>query len=109
VDALIVIYTPVDPTCASETLDAIRNGIAAGARRRARRETDPGMLMAGTSRPQPLVIGGERVPVYAFPENARARWPRSPLTRSGARKRPVSSGASRTSAPTMPGRCAARD
>src|SRR4029079_17125263 len=55
VDALIVIYTPVDPTCSSETLDAIRNGIATG---RAAGAAKPilGCLMAGTSRPQPLII-----------------------------------------------------
>src|SRR5262245_6966272 len=70
VDALIVIYTPVDPTCSSETLNAIRNGIAAGRAAGAVAKPILGCLMAGTSRPQPLVIADERVPVYAFPENA---------------------------------------
>jgi acyl-CoA synthetase (NDP forming) len=67
VDALIVIYTPVDPTCSGETLDAIRAGIANGRAAGGAAKPILGCLMAGTSRPQPLVIGGERVPVYAFP------------------------------------------
>jgi acetyl coenzyme A synthetase (ADP forming)-like protein len=70
VDALIVIYTPVDPTCASETLDAIRSGIAAGRAAGATGKPILTCLMAGTSRPGPLVVGAERVPAYAFPENA---------------------------------------
>ena len=70
VDALIVIYTPVDPTCSRETLDAIRTGIANGRAAGGAAKPILGCLMAGTSRPRPLIIGGERVPVYAFPENA---------------------------------------
>jgi acetate---CoA ligase (ADP-forming) len=69
-DALIVIYTPVDPTCCDETLDAIRAGIAAGRAAGATAKPILACLMAGTGRPQPLVVGGEHVPAYAFPENA---------------------------------------
>jgi acetyl coenzyme A synthetase (ADP forming)-like protein len=69
-DALIFIYTPVDPTCCGDTLDAIRNGIAAGRAAGAAGKPILACMMAGTGRPQPLIIGGERVPAYAFPENA---------------------------------------
>jgi acetate---CoA ligase (ADP-forming) len=70
VDALIVIYTPVDPTCSTETLAAIGSGIAAGRSAGAAAKPILGCLMAGTSRPRPLLVGAERVPAYAFPENA---------------------------------------
>ena len=87
VDALIVIYTPVDPRSATDTLRAIRDGIAGGRRLGASAKPVLACLMAGEGRPQPLVIGdaagpergeqstsrNERVPAYAFPENcARA-------------------------------------
>jgi acetate---CoA ligase (ADP-forming) len=70
VDALIVIYTPVDPTCSSETLNAIQNGIASGRSAGGTAKPILGCLMAGTSRPRPLIVSAECVPVYAFPENA---------------------------------------
>jgi acetate---CoA ligase (ADP-forming) len=69
-DALIVIYTPVDPTCCDDTLNAIRAGIAAGRDAGAAGKPILACVMAGTGRPQPLTVGGERVPAYAFPENA---------------------------------------
>jgi acetate---CoA ligase (ADP-forming) len=69
-DALIVIYTPVDPTCCETTLDAIREGIVAGRAAGAVHKPIVACLMAGPGHPQPLVAGGERVPAYAFPENA---------------------------------------
>jgi acetyl coenzyme A synthetase (ADP forming)-like protein len=70
VDAVLVIYTPVDPRRADETLQAIRDGVAAG--RRAGATTKPVLacLMAASGRPQALDVGGERIPAYAFPENA---------------------------------------
>jgi acetyl coenzyme A synthetase (ADP forming)-like protein len=72
-DALIVIYTPVDPRSSSETLQAIRDGIAAARRAGATAKPVLACLMAGSGRPVPLDVGGERVPCYAFPENcARA-------------------------------------
>jgi acetate---CoA ligase (ADP-forming) len=70
IDALVVIYTPVDPAKSSETIDAIRNGIAAGRAAGAAGKPILACLMAGTSRPQPLIVGDERVPAYTFPENA---------------------------------------
>jgi acetyl coenzyme A synthetase (ADP forming)-like protein len=72
-DALIVIYTPVDPRSSADTLQAIRDGIAAGRRAGAAGKPVLACLMAGPGRPHPLDGAGERVPSYAFPENcARA-------------------------------------
>src|SRR6185503_12220247 len=70
VDAVMVIYTPVDPRSADETLQAIRDGIAAGRRAGATKKPVLACLMAGHGRPQPLDVDGERIPDYAFPENA---------------------------------------
>ena len=69
-DALIVIYTPVDPRTSGETLQAIREGIAAGRRAGATHKPVLGCLMAGDGRPLPLDLQSERIPVYIFPENA---------------------------------------
>ena len=69
-DAVIVIFTPVDPRTSGETLQAIRDGIADGRRAGATRKPVLGCLMAGDGRPLALDLGSERVPVYAFPENA---------------------------------------
>ena len=69
-DALIVIYTPVDPLTSGDTLQAIRDGIAAGRAAGATGKPILSCLMAGGGRPQALTIGGERVPAFAFPENA---------------------------------------
>jgi acetyl coenzyme A synthetase (ADP forming)-like protein len=87
VDALIIIYTPVDPRSAESTMQAIRNGIAAARRAGATRKPVLACLMAGSGRPQPIEVGSEqgqpgvslpsgpspapeRIPTYAFPENA---------------------------------------
>jgi acetate---CoA ligase (ADP-forming) len=69
-DALIVIYTPVDPRTSGETLQAIGAGIAAGRRAGATRKPVLACLMAGDGRPLPLDLQSEHIPVYAFPENA---------------------------------------
>jgi acetate---CoA ligase (ADP-forming) len=69
-DALIVIYTPVDMTHMSETLGAIRDGVAAARQTGAADKPILTCLMADPGRPQPLQVGDERVPAYAFPENA---------------------------------------
>ena len=71
-DALIIIYTPVDPTGSRGTLDAIRDGIAAGRAAGGTEKPIVACLMASPGRLVPLAVGasGERVPAYAFPENA---------------------------------------
>jgi acetyl coenzyme A synthetase (ADP forming)-like protein len=69
VDAVIVIHTPVDPGQSRAIVDGIRAGIA-GARAAGNHKTVLACLMTDAARPQPLLVGGERVPVYVFPENA---------------------------------------
>ena len=69
-DALVIIYTPVDATSSRETIDAIRDGIAAGRRAGATAKSIVACLMASSGRPVPLDVGDERVPAYVFPENA---------------------------------------
>ena len=69
VDALIILYTPVDPTQSASTLDGIRAGIAASGAA-GRRKPILACLMAEASLPVPLRVGDERVPTYTFPENA---------------------------------------
>jgi acyl-CoA synthetase (NDP forming) len=69
-DALIIIYTPVDPSGSAATLDAIREGILAGRGAGAAAKPSVACLMAAPGRPAALVAGDERVPAYAFPENA---------------------------------------
>jgi acetyl coenzyme A synthetase (ADP forming)-like protein len=72
-DALVVVYTPVDPRSSSATLQAIGDGIAAGRRAGATGKPVLACLMAGPERLQQLDAAGERVPTYAYPENcARA-------------------------------------
>jgi acyl-CoA synthetase (NDP forming) len=71
-DALIVIFTPVDRRKAAATIDAIRDGIAAGRRAGAPAKTVLACLLAepGALTPLELEAPPERVPIYAFPENA---------------------------------------
>jgi acetate---CoA ligase (ADP-forming) len=70
VDALIVIHIPIETSRAGETLDAIRDGIAAARRAGASAKPVLACVMANAARPAPLDVGGERVPAYVFPENA---------------------------------------
>ena len=70
VDALLVIYTPLEPTPNTDILEAI--GAAVTAARKAGMTSKP--VLACTMTPSehltPLTAGEERIPVYAFPENA---------------------------------------
>jgi len=70
VDALVVIYTPVDTARTPATLTAIREGIAAGRSAGAIGKPILACLMAASGRPAPIRFDTERVPAYAFPENA---------------------------------------
>jgi acetate---CoA ligase (ADP-forming) len=70
VDALIVIFTPVDSRRGIATLAAIREGIAAGRVSGAKSKPILACLMAEAGQPIPLDAAGERIPVYRFPENA---------------------------------------
>jgi acetate---CoA ligase (ADP-forming) len=69
-DALLVIYAPVDVRHAESTVAAIRQGIVNA--RRAGTTSKPilACVMGSTGRPQPLHTPDERIPLYAFPENA---------------------------------------
>jgi acyl-CoA synthetase (NDP forming) len=69
-DALIVIFAPVDRRTSDDILAAIRQGIAAGRKAGATNKPVLACVMAEPGKLAPLVIDGERVPAYAFPENA---------------------------------------
>jgi acetate---CoA ligase (ADP-forming) len=81
VDALIVIFTPVDRRTAADTLQAIRDGIAAGRMAGGAGKPVLSCVMAEPGAPAPLTIEytspgnpaqpvRETVPAYGFPENA---------------------------------------
>ncbi len=70
VDALLVIYTAVDNSRTPAILDGIRQGVAAGRRAGAIAKPVLACVMAGPGHALPLEVDGERVPAYAFPENA---------------------------------------
>jgi len=67
-DALIVIYTPVDPSHSEAILRAIAAGVI-DARHAGSRKPVLACLMAYAAT-RPLMAESEQVPVYAFPENA---------------------------------------
>jgi acyl-CoA synthetase (NDP forming) len=52
------------------TVDAIREGIVNARRAGATQKPILACVMADPGRPQPLDAGSERIPAYAFPENA---------------------------------------
>jgi acetyl coenzyme A synthetase (ADP forming)-like protein len=67
-DALIVIYTPVDPAQSAAILDGIAWGVA-DARAIGRQKPVLACLLGGPAF-LPLAGGSEQIPVFAFPENA---------------------------------------
>ena len=69
VDALLVIYTAIDPSQSAPVIEGIRAGIAA-ARAAGCQKPVLACLMTDPTRPVPLEVNGERVPTYVFPENA---------------------------------------
>ena len=69
-DALIAIFTPVDQRTAAEIVAAIRDGIAAARRSGGAGKTVLACVIAEPGALVPLHVDHERVPVYAFPENA---------------------------------------
>jgi acetyl coenzyme A synthetase (ADP forming)-like protein len=69
VDALVIVYTPVDTADADSIVVAIREGILAGRVAGATNKPVAACLMADGAAPA-LYAGAEQVPVYAFPENA---------------------------------------
>jgi acetyl coenzyme A synthetase (ADP forming)-like protein len=69
-DALLVIYAPVDVTHAEATVSAIREGIVNARLAGAASKPILACVMGSTGRPLPLHTPDERIPLYAFPENA---------------------------------------
>jgi acyl-CoA synthetase (NDP forming) len=69
VDALNVIYTAIDPKQSSTVLEGIRAGIRA-ARAGGCHKPVLACLTTDRARPMPFEVDSERVPSYAFPENA---------------------------------------
>jgi acetyl coenzyme A synthetase (ADP forming)-like protein len=70
VDSLIVIFTPVDSGSSTAILQAIREGVLAGRRAGAADKPVLACLLAERGRLVPLETGDERIPAFAFPENA---------------------------------------
>jgi acetyl coenzyme A synthetase (ADP forming)-like protein len=69
-DALIVIFTPIDRRTSDLVVAAIRRGIANGRRAGGTNKPILACVMAEPGRQAPLDADGERIPSYAFPENA---------------------------------------
>jgi acetyl coenzyme A synthetase (ADP forming)-like protein len=69
VDALIIAYTPVDTPDAQHVLAAIVDGVVSGRALGGAGKPVAACLMAAHDLPL-LQAGSERIPVYAFPENA---------------------------------------
>lgn len=87
IDALIILFTPVDPSGAKAVLDAMGRGIISARAAGATSKPILACLMAGDIT-GPFDVDGERIPVYEFPENAAralgkvvsyARWRETPL------------------------------
>jgi len=118
VDALIVIYTPVDRRTAHETVSAIADGIALARNAGATGRPVVACLMAepGAVAPLEVVCASpdrpgetrcEHVPTFAFPENAaRALGKIASYAAPGAPSPRPSTGPSTTSVPQMPARSA---
>lgn len=70
VDALVVIYLPLDKTTVRPVLDAIRAGITAGRAAGGTGKPVLACLMTEDGTNMPLELAGETIPSYAFPETA---------------------------------------
>jgi acetyl coenzyme A synthetase (ADP forming)-like protein len=70
VDALLVIYLPVDPAETAAVLDALREGVTRARTTGAAGRPVLACLMAEEGVRVPLDFGTEKIPTYAFPEAA---------------------------------------
>lgn len=70
VDALVVIYLPLDKTTMALVVDAIREGIAAGRATGGSGKPVVACLMTEDGVNMPLEMGSEKIPSYVFPESA---------------------------------------
>ena len=68
-DALLVIFTPVDPSCSDQICDGDSGRHRASARGRRDEQADS-RVCHGRRAHASLRAGAERIPTYAFPENA---------------------------------------
>jgi acetyl coenzyme A synthetase (ADP forming)-like protein len=69
VDALVVIFLPLDTTTTGPVLDAIRDGIAAGRAAGGAGKPVLACVMTEDGINVPLELAGEKIPSYAFPES----------------------------------------
>jgi len=70
VDALIAIHTPLDANGSAVMLEAIRRGTAAGRAAGGAGKPVVACLVAKDDSAAPIVLAGESIPTYAFPESA---------------------------------------
>jgi acetate---CoA ligase (ADP-forming) len=70
VDALIAIHTPLDPDGSAATLEAIRQATAEGRAGGGAGKPVLACLVAKDDAGEPIVLAGESIPTYAFPESA---------------------------------------
>ena len=89
VDALIVIFTPVDAGSSAAILRAICDGVTAARRGGGADKPVLACLLAERGRLVPLEAGGERLPAYAFPENAVRALGRSAAYAEWRRRAPA--------------------
>lgn len=70
VDALLVVYMPIDPSQSETVMAGIGAGVAASRSAGGLGKPVVACLMLQSRQPQPIPAGPEAVPAYAFPENA---------------------------------------
>ncbi|MEX0878794.1 MAG: GNAT family N-acetyltransferase [Thermoanaerobaculia bacterium] len=70
VDSLIAIHTPLDADDSGAMLEAIRRGTAAGRTAGGTGKPVLACLVAKEDGATPMVLAGESIPTYAFPESA---------------------------------------
>src|SRR4051794_3539599 len=70
VDALIVVFTPLDEARTTQILSGIEAGIAAARAAGISHKPVLACLMSDSTDQHPLHVGDETIPIYTFPENA---------------------------------------
>jgi acetate---CoA ligase (ADP-forming) len=70
VDSVIAIHTPLDADESTAMLEAVRQGIAEGRAAGGAGKTVLACLVAKEDASRPIVLAGESIPTYAYPESA---------------------------------------